>query len=129
MTFHAPMPHSLAATHSMERAEIRALRRSIVSRIEADLDRVDRCIAILDAITPDPDIEADYDVYRPGAGPLGLIGLSSDDEDSFCGLGSHTENRGLYSYGDREHDDADVDMTAAEWTGRGPHRFSAGQAA
>ncbi|MDP4024048.1 hypothetical protein Q8W71_15570 [Methylobacterium sp. NEAU 140] len=83
MNLYTPVLPSWAAAHALERARLASLRARISQQIEADLDRVDRCLVILNALDGDPDLE-------PGA---------------------------------------DVELTAAEWTGRGAQRFNVGEAA
>lgn len=57
MTFHHRPPPHLAAEHARERAALHALRQSIEATIAADLNRVDRCLAALDLLDGDPDLE------------------------------------------------------------------------
>ena len=77
-------------------ARIRALRRAIAERIEAD-------IAFLDATGGDPDFEADYTtIERHAEGFLYEVGRSTDDEPSLCGSGVE-----LPSIGGDDREDGD----------------------
>lgn len=95
MSFHFRMPPSVAAAHAQERARLAALRATISRQIEADLARVERCLAALDLLDGDTDLEADNVLH--GAHPYGsgCIGVTSDDEASLCGLGSHEDDGNL----------------------------------
>lgn len=134
MNAHTPVLPDRAAAHALEHARLAALRGAISRQIQADLDRVDRCLAILDALTPDPDIEADNILHHAHPYGSGLIGVGSDDEPSLCGSeGSGSmplwPSDNSLAFLDRERDEADLELAATEWAGRGVHRFSVGVAA
>ncbi|AWN36536.1 hypothetical protein [Methylobacterium radiodurans] len=95
MSYHFPLPRSVAAAHAQQRARFAALLAAISRQIEADLARIDRCLAALDMLDGDADLEADNVLY--GASPYGsgCIGVAADDEASLCGLGSHEEDGNL----------------------------------
>ena len=66
-----------------QNAELRSLRRALAETIESYVD-------VLDVLGGDPDLEADYtrsDTQPDGT--LALVGLSTDDEPSLCGIGGH----------------------------------------
>ena len=62
MTLHISLPPPLAAAHALDRARLADLRARISRQIEADLDRVDRCLFLLDALDGDRDLEEAGDV-------------------------------------------------------------------
>ena len=118
MSAHTPLPPPMAAAHALDRARLADLRACISRQIEADLDRVDRCLFLLDALDGDRELED-----------------GDDAEPSLCGVGSHVPTGNLPGHPmtgdgiDLERDEADLELTAAEWSGRGAHRFSVGEAA
>ncbi len=71
-------PAEIAAQVAADRHRVRALRRAIADRIEAD-------IAILDALAPDPDLEDTEPDLEDGA----------DDEPSLGSLNQMTSNAGI----------------------------------
>ncbi|KAA0121000.1 hypothetical protein CIW48_26195 [Methylobacterium sp. P1-11] len=102
MNAHTPVLPTRAAAHALEHARLAALRGAISRQIKADLDRVDRCLAILDALDGDPDLEPSlgapepitHDAFRltPVPGMPGLCfgsqetwaeGSTDDREDGF----------------------------------------------
>ncbi|WP_144766545.1 hypothetical protein [Methylobacterium dankookense] len=87
---------------------IRALRKMIADRIEAD-------IALLDCLDHEADErEADFVAHRylPGVGVYS-IGLTSDDEASLCGVSVGAPA----CHDDREHDDSDNEPSLASLGG------------
>lgn len=72
-----------AQINAEERAALRDLRRRIKGQIEADLNRVDRCMNVLNLIDGDADVEQDVGEMAEGAG---LHGVTLDDEPSLGGL-------------------------------------------
>ncbi|MCJ2102697.1 hypothetical protein [Methylobacterium sp. E-046] len=113
MTIHIPVPPSVAAAHELQLARLAHLRTLIAEQIKAGLDKVDRYIAVLDALTPDPDLEADYQVCHAIQAGNGMVGLSSDFEASLCaaewlaGVDAHVPSDNSLHFLDREHDEAD----------------------
>ncbi|MDP4022436.1 hypothetical protein Q8W71_07365 [Methylobacterium sp. NEAU 140] len=105
MNAHTSALPTWAAAHALERARLANLRARIARQIEADLDRVDRCLRILDALTPDPDIEEGGDT-EPSLGSLGGSQLwwsrgglddREDGDDTGIGdVGGLAEQRGRY---------------------------------
>lgn len=113
MTIHIPVPPSVAAAHEHRLARLAHLRTLIADEINAGLDRIHRYIAVLDALEPDPDLEADYQVFRAIEAGNGVIGVSSDYEASLCaaawldGIDAHVPSDNSLHFLDREHDEAD----------------------
>lgn len=60
----------LTAHFDRDRLELDAVRRTIRAQIEADLDRIDRCLVILDSLDGDPDLEDGADA-EPALGSIG----------------------------------------------------------
>lgn len=65
MNAHTPVLPIRAAAHALERARLADLRAAISRQIEADLDRVDRCLSILDALDGDADFEPSLGAPEP----------------------------------------------------------------
>ncbi|MCJ2018629.1 hypothetical protein MKK84_14480 [Methylobacterium sp. E-065] len=116
MTIHIPVPPSVAAAHEHRLAHLAHLRTLIADEINAGLDRVHRYIAVLDALEPDPDLEADYQVFRAIQAGNGVVGVSSDFEPSLCaaewldGIAAHVPSDNSLHFLDREHDEADDEL-------------------
>lgn len=103
-----PVTLALQAMQAANPDRIRALRKMIADRIEAD-------IALLDCLDHEADErEADFVAHRylPGVGVYS-IGLTSDDEASLCGVSVDAPA----CHDDREQDDSDNEPSLASLGG------------
>jgi hypothetical protein len=100
---------------------VRALSRAEVETL------VEGLIDLLDAMDGDADLEADHAAVRKGRdGKLRIVGCSSDDEPSLCGLTVHWPS---HSDDDREFDEAEGRDPIPDWSGRGVHEVFVGRRA
>lgn len=103
MTFHHRPPPHLAAEHARERAALHALRGRIERTIERDLARIDRCLAALDLLDGDPDLEPSLS-GRTVSGPTpGGDDREAEDEHDEPSLGAPNPQMGMIGYESRDH--------------------------
>ncbi|MCJ2051242.1 hypothetical protein [Methylobacterium sp. J-070] len=128
MNAHTPVLPTRAAAHALDRARLADLRAAISRQIEADLDRVDRCLSLLDALDGDADFEPSLGSSETVGNPPLFRRCNYPEGIAVCFRGDQRP-WAEGSNDDREQDDADSDETAPEWTGDGWQAFRNGGAA